>query len=348
MTMRCLLARFTSGTSGTSAAALALAAILGTGALALGTSAAWAQSAQGGASSTDKSVRLIVPFATGGGTDILARILAPRLTERLGQPVIVENRAGAAGAIGARHVAQAAPDGLTLMIGSISEIGINPSLSPSLGYDVWRDFVALAPLASTPMILVAHPSVPATTARELIALANAKSGQLNYGSAGTGSGAHMAAELFRYITKINITHVPYKGTGAAVADLTGGQVQLVFSTVPSVIGLVKGGRLKPVAVATTQRISTLPDVPTFVEAGVPEYQMDYWYGLFAPAATPRDVQARLQAGLRDVMRMPDTIASLDKAGLLPTSGTNEEFIAFVRKDMERWAAVVKAAGIKVE
>ncbi len=309
-----------------------------------------ALAALGGSSvvAQDKAVRLQVPFATGGGTDILARIIAPRLSERLGQPVLVENRAGAGGAIGARYTAQAAADGLTLMIGSISEIGINPSVTPKIGYDVWRDFVALAPLAVTPMILVAHPALPAATPREVIALANARPGQINYGSAGAGSGAHMGAELFRYITKVDITHVPYKGTGAAVADLAGGQVQLVFTTLPSVIGLVKGGRLKPIAVASAQRVPTLPEVPTFVETGVPEYLMDYWYGLFAPAATPRDIQQRLQGALREVLRMPDIQASLDKAGLLPMGGTAEEFTAFVKKDMERWAAVVKAAGIKVE
>ena len=303
------------------------------------------QTGQGGA---DKAIRLQVPFATGGGTDILARIIAPRLAERLGQTVIVENRAGAGGAIGARFTAQAAPDGLTLMIGSISEIGINPSVNPKVGYDVWRDFVAVAPLASTPMVLVAHPSVPAATPREVIALANAQPGRINYGSAGAGSGAHMGAELFRYITRADIAHVPYKGTGAAVADLAGGQVQLVFTTVPSVIGLVRGGRLKAIAVATTQRIPTLPEVPTFVETGVPDYLMDYWYGLFAPAATPRDIQVRLQAAVREVLRAPEILASLENAGLLPMAGTQEEFTAFVKKDMDRWAAVVKAAGIKVE
>lgn len=302
----------------------------------------------GALNAQDKAVKLQVPFATGGGTDIIARIIAPRLAERLGQPVLVENRAGAGGAIGARYTAQAAPDGLTLMIGSISEIGINPSVTPKIGYDVWRDFVALASMAVTPMILVAHPALPAATPRELIALANARPGQINYGSAGTGSGAHMGAELFRYVTRVDITHVPYKGTGAAVADLAGGQVQLVFTTVPSVIGLVKGGRLKPIAVASAQRVPTLPEVPTFVETGVPEYLMDYWYGLFAPSATPRDIQLRLQAALREVMRMPDIQAGLDKAGLLPMGGTADEFTAFVKKDMERWAAVVKAAGIKVE
>jgi len=309
-----------------------------------------ALAALGGSSvvAQDKAVRLQVPFATGGGTDILARIIAPRLSERLGQPVLVENRAGAGGAIGARYTAQAAADGLTLMIGSISEIGINPSVTPKIGYDVWRDFVALAPLAVTPMILVAHPALPAATPREVIALANARPGQINYGSAGAGSGAHMGAELFRYITKVDITHVPYKGTGAAVADLAGGQVQLVFTTLPSVIGLVKGGRLKPIAVASAQRVPTLPEVPTFVETGVPEYLMDYWYGLFAPAATPRDIQQRLQGALREVLRMPDIQASLDKAGLLPMGGTAEEFTAFVKKDIRGVAAVVKAAGIKVE
>ena len=301
-----------------------------------------------GQGSADKAIKLQVPFATGGGTDILARILAPRLSERLGQPVIVENRAGAAGAIAARDTAQAAPDGLTLMIGSISEIGINPSVSQKLGYEVWRDFVAVAPLASTPMVLVAHPSVPAATPRELIALAVARPGQINYGSAGAGSGAHMGAELFRTITRVDITHVPYKGTGAAVADLAGGQVHLVFTTLPSVIGLVRGGRLKAIAVASAQRVPTVPEVPTFVEMGVPEYLMDYWYGLFAPIALPRDIQVRLQGALREVMRMPEMVASFEKAGLLPMPGTQEEFTAFVKKDMERWAAVVKAAGIKVD
>ena len=302
----------------------------------------------GAAQAQDKAIRMQVPFATGGGTDILARIMAPRLTERLGQSVIVENRAGAGGAIGARYTAQATPDGQTLMIGSISEIGINPSVTPKIGYDVWRDFVAITPLASTPMTLVAHPSVPASTPRELIALANAKPGQINYGSAGAGSGAHMGAELFRFITRVDITHVPYKGTGAAVADLAGGQVQLVFSTVPSVLGLVKAGRLKSIAVATRERVPTLPEVPTFAESGVPEYLMDYWYGLFAPAATPKDAQARLATAFREVLRMPDVAASLEKAGLIVTGGSTEEFTAFVRKDMERWAAVVKAANIKVD
>ncbi|MFN0306095.1 MAG: Bug family tripartite tricarboxylate transporter substrate binding protein [Burkholderiales bacterium] len=301
-----------------------------------------------GQASAEKAIKLVVPFGPGGGTDILGRIIAPKLAERLGQPVLVENRPGAGGAIGARFTAQSPPDGLTVMIGSISEIGINPSVNPQVGYDVWRDFSAVTPLASTPMILVAHPSVPVKTVQELIALAHARPGQINYGSAGGGSGAHMAAELFRYLAKVDLTHVPYKGVGPAVADLVGGQVQLVFTTLPSAVGFLKGGQLKAIAMASTQRVPAVPDVPTFVESGLAAYVMDYWYGLFVPAATPKDIQARLDAASRDVLRLPDVVASFEKSGLVPMSGSPQAFAAFVKNDMARWAAVVKSAGIKVE
>lgn len=317
----------------------ALVAFLGVAALA-GVPASHAQS--------DKTIRVQVPFAPGGGTDILARILAPKLAERLGQPVVVENRPGAGGAIGARYVAQAAPDGLTLLVGTISEIAINPHVNPKIGYDVWRDFALVTPLAYSPITAVVHPSVPARSVKELIALATAKPGQLNYGSAGTGSGAHMAAELFRYLTKVDMTHVPYKGVGAAVADLAGGQVQVVFTTVPSAVSFIKGGQIRALGVASARRAPQLPDVPTFIEAGMPDYLMDYWYSLAAPAATPKDIQARLNAAAQEVIRMPDIAASLDKAGLVAMTSSVEAFTAFVRKEYERWAAVVKAAGIKVE
>ena len=296
---------------------------------------------------TSKAVAIQIPYSSGGSTDILGRIIAPRLAQGLGQPVIVENRPGASGAIAARYTAQAAPDGLTLLIGSM-EIGINAILNPKLGYDVWRDFVAVAPLAFTPMILVAHPSVPANSPKELIALANARPGQINYGSAGAGSGAHMAAELFRYISKVDIVHVPYKGSSASVVDLVGGQVQLVFTTVPTVVSYVKSGKLKAIAVTSAQRAPSLPDVRTFVESGVPEFRMDYWYGIFAAAATPKDVQARLHAALAEVLRTPEVVASFDKIGLEPMTGTTEEFTAFVKKEMDRWAAVVKASRITVD
>jgi tripartite-type tricarboxylate transporter receptor subunit TctC len=296
----------------------------------------------------DRSIRIQVPFAPGGGTDILTRIIAPRLSERLGQSVIVENRPGAGGAIAARYTAAAAPDGQTVMMGTISEIAINPNLNPKIGYDIWKDFALIGSVAYTPMTVVVHPSVPAQSVKDLIALAHSKPGSLNYGSAGTGSGAHMGAELFRYLTKADIAHVPYKGVGPAVADTVAGQVQMTFTTVPSVVNFVRSGQLRSLGVASAQRAPQMPDVPTFIEAGVPEYLMDYWYCLVAPAATPKDVQARLNGAVRDVMRMPQVAASLDKMGLLPLTMTAEEFAAYVRKENERWAAVVKAAGIKAE
>jgi tripartite-type tricarboxylate transporter receptor subunit TctC len=275
-------------------------------------------------------------------------VVAPKLAERLGQPVIVENRPGAGGAIGARYTAAAAPDGQTVMMGSISEISINPHINPKIGYDIWKDFAIIGPVAYTPMTLVVHPSVPAKDLRELIALAGARPGAFNYGSGGTGSGAHMGAELFRYLTRVDITHVPYKGVGPAVADTVAGQVQMTFTTLPSAVSFVRSGQLRSLATAGTQRAPQLPDVPTFIEAGVPDYLMDYWYCLVAPAATPKEIQTRIGGAVREVMRMQDVVGSLDKSGLVPLSMTADEFVAYLRRDTERWAAVVKAAGIKAE
>ena len=296
----------------------------------------------------EKALRVQVPFAPGGGTDILTRFIAPKLAERLGQPVVVENRPGGGGAVAARYTAAAAPDGLTVMMGTISEIAINPNVNPKIGYDIWKDFALIGSVAYTPITVIAHPSVPAKNLKELIALAQAKPGALNYGSAGAGSGSHMAAELFRYLTKVDLTHIPYKGVGPAVADNVAGQVQLTFTTVPSAVSFVRAGQLKSLAVASEHRAPQLPDVPTSAEAGLPEYLMDYWYCLVAPSATPRDMQTRLNVAVREVMRLPEIAANLDKAGLLPLTMSAEAFNAFVRKENERWAAVVKAAGIKLE
>jgi len=302
----------------------------------------------GVAGAQEKALRIQVPFAPGGGTDILTRFIAPKLAERLGQAVVVENRPGGGGAVAARYTAAAAADGQTVMMGTISEIAINPNLNPKIGYDIWKDFALIGSVAYTPIFVVVNPSVPARSVKELVALAASKPGALNYGSAGTGSGSHMAGELFRYLTKADITHVPYKGVGPAVADTVSGQVQMTFTTVPSAVAFVRNGQLRALAVATAQRIRQLSDVPTFVEAGVPEYLMDYWYCLVAPAATPKDLQNRLNGAVREVMRLPDIAANLDKSGLLPLTMTAEEFHAFVRKENERWAAVVKAAAIKLE
>jgi tripartite-type tricarboxylate transporter receptor subunit TctC len=300
------------------------------------------------ASAQDRTIKIQVPFAPGGGTDILTRIIAPKLGERLGQPVIVENRPGAGGALAARYTAAAAPDGQTIMMGTISEIAINPHVNPKIGYDIWKDFALIGSVAYTPMTVVVHPSVPAKSVKELIELAKAKPKSLNYGSAGTGSGAHMGAELFRYLTRTDLTHVPYKGVGPAVADTVAGQVHMTFTTVPSVVNFVKSGQLRSLGVASAKRAPQLPEVPTFVEAGVPDYLMDYWYCLVAPAATPKDVQARFHGAVHEVMKMPEVAAGLDKMGLIPLTMSAEEFVAHVKKENERWAAVVKAAGIKVE
>ena len=234
------------------------------------------------------------------------------------------------------------------MMGTISEIAINPNLNPKIGYDIWKDFALIGPVAYTPITLVVHPAVPAKSVQELIALARARPKSLNYGSAGTGSGSHMGAELFSYLTKVDITHVPYKGVGPAVADTVAGQVQMTFTTVPSVVSFVRSGQLRSLGVASAQRAPQLAEVPTFSEAGVPEYLMDYWYCLVAPAAMAKEAQARLNGTVREVMRTPDVAASLDRTGLLPLIMTADEFTAYVRKENERWAAVVKAAGIKSE
>jgi tripartite-type tricarboxylate transporter receptor subunit TctC len=295
---------------------------------------------------TGKPVTLIVPFSPGGGTDIIARTVAPKLGEKLGSPVVVDNKPGAAGAIAAQFTARAAADGHTLMVGSTSEIGINPSLYPKLPYNVTRDFVPVTPLASTPMVLVVHPSSPVRTAKDLVRLAGEQPGKLAFASAGVGSGAHLAAELFFYETKIKMTHIPYKGVGAAFADIMGSQKEMVlFTSLPSATSLARSGQVRVVAVSSRERVPSMPDVPTFIESGVPGYVMEYWYGVMAPAATPLDVQRKLHAASAEVLRQSEIVEALAKQGLQPTRRSPEEFAAFIKSDMERWAAVVKAANI---
>lgn len=295
----------------------------------------------------DKPMSLIVPFSPGGGTDILSRMLAPKLAEKLGISVVVENRPGAAGAIAAQHVARSAPDGRTLLVGSTSEIGINPSLYPKLPYDVGRDFAPVAALADTPMVLVVNPASPIKTVQDLVSRAKASPGQLLFASAGVGSGAHLAAELFFYVTNTKLSHVPYKGVGPAMAEIVGTQKEMmIFTTLPSSTSFARSGQLRVVALSSKKRSPVMPDVPTFIEAGVPDYEVYYWYGLIAPAATPVDMRRRIHAAVTEVLQQPDTMAALARQGLQPTSRTAEEFGAFIKADMARWAVVVKAANIK--
>jgi tripartite-type tricarboxylate transporter receptor subunit TctC len=298
---------------------------------------------------SDKPIKLMVPFTPGGGTDILARMMAPKLTEKLGVSVLVENMPGAAGAIAAQYTARAEPDGSTLMVGSTSEIGINPSLYPKLPYNVARDFAPVTPLASTPMVLVVHPSSSIKSAKDLVTMALANPGKVNFASAGIGSGAHLAAELFLYETQTKMSHIPYKGVGAAISDIIGSQRDLVlFTTLPSATPLARSGKLRVVAISTKERVSVMPEVPTFIESGVSGYVMEYWYGLIAPAAVSADFRKRMHAVASDILRQPDMVANLSKQGLQPTYRSPEEFAAFIKSDMERWAAVVKSANITLD
>jgi len=298
---------------------------------------------------SDKPIKLMVPFTPGGGTDIIARMMAPKLTEKLGVSVVVENMPGAAGAIAAQYTARAEPDGSTLMVGSTSEIGINPSLYPKLPYNVARDFAPVTPLASTPMVLVVHPSSSIKSAKDLVTMALANPGKVNFASAGIGSGAHLAAELFLYETQTKMSHIPYKGVGAAISDIIGSQRDLVlFTTLPSATPLARSGKLRVVAISTKERVSVMPEVHTFIESGVSGYVMEYWYGLIAPAAVSADFRKRMHAVASDILRQPDMVANLSKQGLQPTYRSPEEFAAFIKNDMERWAAVVKSANITLD
>jgi len=297
----------------------------------------------------DRPLSIVIPFAPGGGTDVLARMTMPKIAEKLGTVAVIENRSGAAGAIGAQFTARAAPDGKTLMVGSVSEIGINPSIYPKLPYNVDRDFVAVTALAAAPMVLVVSPTSSIKTAGDLVSQALANPGKINFGSAGTGSGAHMAAELFIYATKIKLTHVPYKGTGAVAADMLGSQKDMImFAPLPSIAGLVRGGQLKAVAVTGKQRSPAMPEVPTFIESGVNGFDMDYWYGLVAPSGTPADARHKIYLAALDVFSQPEIIANLAKQGLVPTITNEADFAAFVKADMDKWAQVVKSANIKAD
>jgi len=295
-----------------------------------------------------KPVRLIVPFTPGGGTDIAARIIAPKLSERLSQPVLVDNRPGAAGAIGADHTVKSAPDGYTLLVGSTSEIGIGPSLYSKLPYDVLRDLVAAAPFAATPMVLVVTPSLPVSTAADLVQLARARPGEINFGSAGAGTGNHMWSVMFGHLTKTRIVHVPYKGAAPAQTDVMSGQVQMMFSTLPAATPFVKAGRLKALAVSSAQRAPSMPQIPTMAQSGVAGFEAVYWYGFFAPAATPKDILARIHADSAAVLRLPEIANSLSLQGLQSLDLTQEAFANFVRIEMDKWAAVVKASAARVD
>ncbi len=294
-----------------------------------------------------KPMRLIVALPAGGPTDILARLIAQPLSVSLGQPIVVDNRPGAGGNIGAELVAKSPADGYTLFMGTSGPLAINPSLYKTIGFDPLRDFAPVILAASAPFVIVAHPSLAANNVKELIALATAKPGQINYGSV-TGNASHLATELFAYMAGIKMTLVPYKGAAQATTDVIAGQIQLSFASTPGSVSLLKAGRLKSIAVTSAKRISALPEVPTVAESGVPGYEASVWYGIVVPAKTPPDVVTKLNAEIARILRERghrDKIAANDFEVM---SSTPAEFGSFIRSETAKWTKVVKASGARAD
>ena len=295
-----------------------------------------------------KPVRIVVPFAPGGNIDINARIVAPGLSEALGQPVVVDNRGGAGGRIGTTLVAKSPPDGYTLLLGASGTLVVQPTFHDDPGYHPLRDFAFTSPISFVPIILVVHPSLPAKTLKEFIALARANPGKLLMGSAGTGSNTHLTGELFQYMAKVKFTHVPFKGAGAALVDLVGGQVHLMFDQVSASGPHIQAGKLRPIAVTTLKRSVLLPEVPTVDESGVRGFESSTYTVIAAPAATPQDVMQKLREALVRVLDDPRTRASFEKLGAEVIKGTPEDFARRVQDDLAKWSRVRKATGIKID
>ncbi len=294
-----------------------------------------------------RPVRMIVPFPPGGSVDVVARILGNKLTEVMGQNVVVDNRPGASGNIGTELAARAVADGHTLMITTIPLV-VNPSLFSNLPFNVVRDFAPVSLLAAAPFVLVVHPSVPAASVKELIAFARSRPGQLNYASAGSGTNLHVAAELFKNLAKVHIVHVPYKGGGPALAALLGGESHLSFLGVVAVVQHVRTGKMRALGVTADKRSSALAEVPTIAEAGVPGYEFTSWYGVLAPSATPADRVIALNGHLRNALRAPDMAERFAKEGADIIAGYPEEFARHLRTELVKWAKVVKESGLKAE
>ena len=293
-----------------------------------------------------KPVRIIVPFPPGGGADLTARAISPRLTAALGQSVIVDNRPGADGQIGATQVAKGPADGYTLLVGTTGPMVISPALESKMPYDTLRDFAPITQLITQPIALVIHPSLPVSTVSQFVTFAKARPGQLNYGSAGSGNGTHLAAEIFASLTGVKMLHVPYKGTAPAVTDLISGQVQVIFSSVSVLLHHVQSRRLKALAVGSETRMPLLPDVPTMSEAGVKGFDASSWYGLFAPAGTSAEVLRRLNAETVSALKTPEIEKLLASQGALPVGNSVEQFSAHIRAELVKWKRAVEAAGVK--
>jgi tripartite-type tricarboxylate transporter receptor subunit TctC len=295
-----------------------------------------------------KPIRMVVGFAPGGGTDLVARIIGQKMTESWGQPVLVDNRAGATGTIGADLVAKAPSDGHTLLMGHVNSHGIAPNLFKKLPYDAERDFSMVAYVGYVPNVLVIHPSVPAQNVKELIAIAKSKPGTLNYASSGVGSTQHLAGELFTLLAGVKIVHVPYKGSGPAVVDLLAGHVSMNFDTMPPVLPHIKSGRMRALALTTPKRSPQLPNVPTMIEVGLKGFDMTNWYGVMAPAKTSRDTVTKLNAEINRIVMLPDARSKLEEAGTQLDPMSPEQFATFLHSEIAKYAKLVKAANVTLD
>jgi tripartite-type tricarboxylate transporter receptor subunit TctC len=295
-----------------------------------------------------KPVRWIVTYPPGGPTDVVARAVGAKLTAAWDQQVVIDNRAGAGGVIGTELAAKSVPDGYTLLLGTSAGLSINPALSSKLPYDAVKDFAPISLLVINPQILVVNTAVPVSSVKDLVALAKSRPGQLNYASVGQGTPNHLGMELLKSLTGIDMVHIPYKGTGPAITDLLGGQVQVMFNSMPSVLPHVRTGKLKGLAVGSAQRSPAAPDIPTVAEAGVPGFEYVTWYGMFAPAQTPKGIITKLNAQVAKILAEPEMAQRLASQGAEPRSSTPEALAKFMRDETERWKKVIRSAGIKVD
>jgi len=294
-----------------------------------------------------RAIRLVVGFPAGGPTDIVARQMAPKMSESLGQQVIVDNRGGAGGMIATEQVAKAAPDGYTVLMGTIGGVAVAMSLNPNRGYDTLRDLAPISQSVTVTSILVTHPSVPAKSVKELLALARAKPGSLNYGSSGNGTITHLAGELLKYMGKVSITHVPYKGGSPALTALVSGEVDLTYENSLIITPHIKSGKVKGIAVTSAKRSALLPELPTIAET-LPGYSASGWYGLLAPSATPKPVITRLHTEAVKALRNPEVVERLSSQGAEPVGNSPEEFNTFIRSEISKWANLVKAANMRTD
>ncbi len=295
-----------------------------------------------------KPIRFVVPYPAGGPLDTVARLLGQKVSESVHQPVIVDNKPGAGGNIGADAVAKAPGDGYTILMGAVATHAINPTLYSSIPYDAIKDFTPVTQLASTPNVLVVNPSVPAANVREFIAYAKANPGKLNFGSGSTGSAGHLAGELFKTMAGIDMTHVPYKGAAPAMNDLIGGQIQLMFDNLASSLAQVRAGKVRALAVTTAKRSALAPDLPTIAESGLPGFDINTWFGILVPSATPHEIVERLHAEFTKALAAPDIREKMLNLGAEPVGSTPEAFAAYIRSEGQKYARVIKASGARAD